>query len=89
MMLLYQALTSTFIQACQLSFPSTFVIHLASIADGDPQAHNRPLDFAAIQETVTSNVNTRLTAINARDCVDFPLHVDIKDWAITTDIKSK
>jgi Phosphatidylinositol-glycan biosynthesis class S protein len=77
------------LQACQLSFPSTFVIHLASIADGEPQAHNRPLDFAVIQETITSNVNNRLASANARECVEFPLHVNIQNWPITSDMKSK
>lgn len=83
------AFTSSPSQACQLSFPSTFVIHLASIADGEPQAHNRPLDFAVIQETITSNVNSRLASTNAKECVEFPLHVNIQNWPITSDMKSK
>ncbi|CAO3684438.1 unnamed protein product [Umbelopsis ramanniana] len=75
-------------KACQLSFPSTFVIHLASIADGEPQAHNRPLDFAVIQETITSNVNSRLASNKATECVEFPLHVNIQNWPITSDMKN-
>jgi len=75
-------------KACQLRFPSTFIIHLATIADADPQAHNHPLDYATIQQAITSSVNDRLAAPNEPECVEFPLHIDIKEWAITSDLNN-
>lgn len=73
-------------QAFHLTFPSTFVVHLATIADGDPKAHNHPLDYLTIQNAITASVDQQLHQANTQQCVEFPLHIEIKEWRITSDI---
>jgi hypothetical protein len=62
---------------------------LATIADADPQVHNHPLDYTAIQQAITSSVSNKLNSISVQECIDFPLHVDMKEWVITSDLNSK
>ncbi|KAM3582084.1 GPI transamidase component [Umbelopsis sp. WA50703] len=73
-------------KAYQLTFPSTFVIHLATIADGDPKAHNHPLDYTTIQHAISASVDQQLHEANNHECIEFPLHIEIKEWRVTSDL---
>ncbi|KAG2179107.1 hypothetical protein INT43_001957 [Umbelopsis isabellina] len=73
-------------KACQLTFPSTFVVHLASIADADPKAHNHPLDYPTIENAIAASVDQQIYQANTQQCVEFPLNIEIKEWRITSDI---
>ncbi|CAO3676952.1 unnamed protein product [Umbelopsis vinacea] len=58
------------------------------MSDADPQVHNHPLDYTAIQQAITSSVSNKLNSISVQECIDFPLHVDMKEWVITSDLNN-
>lgn len=62
---------------------------MATIADADPKAHNHPLDYPTIQNAIAASVDQQLHQANTQQCVEFPLHIELKEWRITSDIIGK